>query len=205
MAKLVKVNGKMMHPKMAAALEQKKLAALIGTTLEDIFGFEVWDDSAEQTAERWLRAMHEFSPEQDIEFKFTTFDAKVNQMIYCGRIEFSSLCAHHLFPFYGHVHIAYIPNKLQVGLSKMPRLVKHFANRPQTQETMTAQIASYLKSNLAAQGVAVVVEGYHTCMSARGVREHNGVMVTSEMRGTFLTASEARQEFLAIMGREDRK
>lgn len=185
--------------KQAAANEREQLVERLGTVLEDIFGFEVWDDSAQLTADRWLRAMNEFSPEPDIDFKFTTFEAKVNQMIYCGRIEFSSLCAHHLFPFYGHVHIAYIPNKLQVGLSKMPRLVKHFANRPQTQETMTQQIASYLKGALAAQGVAVVVEGFHTCMSSRGVREHNGIMVTSEMRGTFLTASEARQEFLAIM------
>jgi len=202
MSKLTKYKGKLMNPKMAAQLERDALVTRLGAVLEDIFGFEVWDDSANETADRWLRAMQEFSPEPEIDFKFTTFEAKVNQMIYCGKIEFSSICAHHLFPFYGHVHIAYIPNQLQVGLSKMPRLVKHFANRPQTQETMTAQIASYLKKALAAQGVAVVVEGYHTCMSSRGVREHNGVMVTSEMRGTFLTASEARQEFLAIMSKE---
>lgn len=187
--------------KQAAVQEQQALIETLASVLEDIFGFDVWDDSASQTAERWLRAMQEFSPEPEIDFKFTTFEAKVNQMIYCGRIQFSSICAHHLFPFFGVAHIAYIPNKLQVGLSKMPRLVHHFANRPQTQETMTAQIASYLKSALAAQGVGVIVEGYHTCMSARGVREHDGVMVTSEMRGTFLTASEARQEFLAIMER----
>lgn len=193
------------NAKKAEAAEKEQLVVRLGAVLEDIFGFEVWDDSAEQTAERWLRAMHEFSPEPEIDFKFTTFPAKVNQMIYCGKIEFSSICGHHLFPFFGHAYIAYLPNELQVGLSKMPRLVKHFANRPQTQETMTQQIASYLKDKLAAQGVAVVVEGFHTCMSSRGVREHNGVMVTSEMRGTFLTASEARQEFLAIMAEDRRK
>lgn len=204
---VVAIASKRIRQKMAKqveVVEKEQLVTRLGAVLEDIFGFEVWDDSANATAERWLRAMQEFSPEADIDFKFTTFPAKVNQMIYCGRIQFSSLCAHHLFPFFGHVYIAYIPNQLQVGLSKMPRLVKHFANRPQTQETMTQQIASYLKKELAAQGVAVVVEGYHTCMSARGVREHDGVMVTSEMRGTFLTASEARQEFLAIMA-EDRR
>lgn len=184
--------------------EQANLENLVAATLEDIFGFEVWDDSALETARRWLRAMKEFSPEPDIDFKFTTFPAKVNELIYCGNIEFSSICAHHLFPFYGLVHIAYIPNKLQVGLSKMPRLVKHFACRPQTQETMTNSISSYLKNALAAQGVAVVVEGHHTCMSSRGVREHNGIMVTSDMRGTFLTASEARQEFLAVMAQNRR-
>jgi len=166
--------------------------------LTEIFGEDVWDDSAGQTAERWLRAMEEFAPQLNIDFKFTTFKATVNQLITVSDIEFSSLCAHHLFPFVGKAHVGYIPNKLQVGLSKIPRLVHYFATRPQTQERLTEQIASYLKHNLEAMGVAVVIEATHTCMSSRGVREHNGVMRTSEMRGVFLTAEAARAEFLRL-------
>lgn len=170
------------------------------SVLTGIFGTDCWDDSARRTAERWLAAMREFKPEADILFNFTTFPAYVNQLIVVKDIEFSSLCAHHLFPFVGKCHVGYIPNQLQVGLSKIPRLVHHFATRPQSQERLTEQIATYMKHELSAMGVAVVTEATHTCMSARGVREHNGVMICSEMRGVFLTASEARNEFLAAAG-----
>jgi GTP cyclohydrolase IA len=168
--------------------------------LQDCFGTECWDDSIEKTAERWLNAMAEFQPSESIDFSFTTFPATVNQLIVVSDIEFSSLCAHHLFPFVGKAYVGYIPNKLQVGLSKIPRLVHHFATRPQSQEKLTEQIASYLKHELQALGVAVVLEATHTCMSARGVREHNGMMRTSEQRGIFLTSAEARTEFLSLCG-----
>lgn len=167
--------------------------------LLSIFGNGVWDDSVQQTAARWIKAMNEFKPETDMDFKVTTFEAKVNQLIIVSNIEFSSLCAHHLFPFIGVAHVGYIPNKLQIGLSKIPRIVHHFATRPQTQEKLTSDVASFLKKKLEAMGVAVVIESQHTCMSARGVREHNGIMRTSEMRGVFLTASEAREEFLQLI------
>ena len=170
--------------------------------LLNTFGDEVWDDGVEKTAKRWLRAMHEFAPEPTLTFKLTTFEAKVNQMIVVNNIKFSSLCAHHLFPFTGRVHVGYLPNVLQVGLSKIPRLVHHYATRPQVQEQLTSQIATHLKKALSAQGVAVVIEAQHTCMSARGVREHDGIMVTSEMRGSFLTSAEARTEFLRLAGVE---
>jgi len=147
--------------------------------LTSIFGEEVWDDSARMTAERWLRAMVEFTPNGEIDFNLTTFSAKVNQMITVANIEFSSLCAHHLFPFVGKAHVGYLPNKLQIGLSKIPRIVHHFALRPCSQEELTYRIAHFLKAELQAQGVMVVVEATHTCMSARGVREHNGMMRTS--------------------------
>jgi len=169
--------------------------------LDGIFGDDVWDDSSNLTATRWLKAMKEFSPKGEMDFKVTTFLATVNQLITVADIEFSSLCAHHLFPFVGRCHVGYIPNKLQIGLSKIPRIVHHFATRPQTQEKLTENIATFLKHNLEAMGVAVVIEATHTCMSARGIREHNGVMRTSEMRGIFLTASEARREFLDLIGR----
>jgi len=173
----------------------------LSSTLEAIFGTDCWDDDIELTAARWLKAMKEFSPKGEMPFKITTFPAKVNQLIVVADIEFSSLCAHHLFPFVGKCHVGYIPNKLQIGLSKIPRIVHHFATGPQTQERLTEQIASFLKHELEAMGVGVVLESTHTCMSARGVREHNGVMRTSEMRGLFLTASEARKEFLSLIGK----
>jgi len=160
----------------------------------------VWDDNVRLTAERWIRAMIEFTPAEEMNFNVTTFEASVNQMIAVTGIEFSSLCAHHLFPFVGKAHVAYLPNKLQIGLSKIPRIVHHFALRPQTQERLTAQIATFLKKELQAQGVAVVLEATHTCMSARGVREHNGLMRTSEMRGAFLSNPAAKDEFLALVG-----
>jgi GTP cyclohydrolase I len=132
-------------------------------------------------------------------FSVTTFEATVNQLIVVKDIEFQSLCAHHLLPIMGVAHVGYLPNKLLIGVSKIPRIVDHFARRPQTQEVLTSQIASFLKHKLEAQGVAVVVEALHACMAGRGVRKHNGRMRTSEMRGIFLTSSSARSEFLEMV------
>jgi GTP cyclohydrolase I len=169
--------------------------------LTRIFGDEVWDDNVSQTAKRWLKAMQEFTPQKTMPFNLTVFPAQVNQMIVVCGIQFSSLCAHHLFPFVGECNVGYIPNRKQVGLSKIPRLVHWFATQPQSQEKLTQDIATFLKHELEAMGVAVVIEATHTCMSARGVREHNGIMRTSEMRGLFLTSSEARNEFLTLIAR----
>jgi len=178
----------------------KDTVMFLAQELESIFGTECWDDSAKRTAERWFAAMKEFTPSDELPFKFTTFPAIANQLIVVADIEFASLCAHHLFPYWGKVHVGYIPNELQVGVSKIPRLVHHYAKRPSVQEKLTRDIASYMKHELSAMGVAVVIEATHTCMSCRGVNEHNATMKTSEMRGVFLTASEARQEFLSLAG-----
>jgi GTP cyclohydrolase I len=167
--------------------------------LVDTFGEDVWDDSPEDTARRWLKAMGEFATKDEIDFNMTVFDADVNQMIVVPNIQFESLCAHHLFPFYGMAHVAYIPSTLMVGLSKIPRLVEHYAHRPNTQEQMTRNIASHLKSAVKAMGVAVIIEGVHTCMTTRGVKARNSIMRTSEMRGVFLTAPPARAEFLELI------
>lgn len=170
--------------------------------IRGIFGDDVWDDSARRTAERILSAWMEFAPiERD--FDFTVFPAEVNQMIVVDNIEFSSLCAHHLFPFYGVAHVGYIPNELMVGVSKIPRLVRWMARRPRTQEKLTADIASFMKHELKAMGVAVLIEARHTCMACRGVTSHNSVMRTSEMRGVYLTAPAAREEFLSIIKRRE--
>lgn len=175
------------------------LPILLEAFFVETFGDDVWDDSPYATVRRWMNAMREFTTKPGIDFNFTTFASDADQMIVVPNIEFESLCAHHLFPFYGVVHVGYIPNRLMVGLSKIPRLVRHYAHRPNTQEAFTANIASYLKNRLEAHGVAVLVEGHHTCMTTRGVKARNAIMRTSEMKGVFLTAPAARQEFLALI------
>lgn len=169
------------------------------TLLCDVFGDDIWDDSSHETALRVLKYWHEYVPQEQMEFGLTTFPTEVNQLIVVNNIEFSSMCAHHLLPFWGIAHVGYIPNRLAVGLSKVPRVVDHFARKPQMQERLTAEIASFLKRRLHPQGVAVVIIAKHTCMACRGVRKHNGHMTTSEMRGVFLTAQSARSEFLQLI------
>lgn len=184
----------MARPKKVATLE-----GMLAAFLSENFGDKVWDDSVEMTAQRWLKAMKEFHTTSIMDFNTTTFEATVNQLILVKDIQFGALCAHHLFPFEGVVHVGYIPNKLMIGVSKIPRIVHHFSKRPCTQETLTRAIASYLKDVTEAHGVAVVINGQHTCMSCRGIKERSASMVTSEMRGVFLTSAEARSEFLTFV------
>ena len=172
---------------------------MVSTLLTDIFGLEVWDDSVERTAHRVLTYWTNHRPSDELDFELTAFPTKVNQLIVVNNIEFSSLCAHHLLPFWGIVHVGYIPNDQAVGLSKIPRVVDHFSHRPQMQERLTAEIATFLKRELRPMGVAVVMIAKHTCMACRGVRKHNGHMTTSEMRGVFITGAEARMEFLHLI------
>lgn len=180
------------------------MATQLTELLVDIFGLDVWDDSPEVTAERVIRYWKEYEPhdisELDRVIKAFPAGDEAAQLVMVKDIEFSSMCAHHLLPFMGKVYVGYIPHELMIGLSKIPRIVDHFATRPQTQERLTNQIASYLKHAVSAKGVAVVIESQHTCMACRGVRKHNGSMVTSEMRGVFLTAEAARLEFLSLIG-----
>jgi len=166
--------------------------------LLSVFGEHGWDDSALDTARRVVRYWHEFHQHEST-FVFTCFPTVVNQLIVVKDIEFSSLCSHHLLPFYGVAHVGYIPNKLMVGLSKIPRLVDWCAHHPNTQEALTASIASFMKDKLAAMGVAVVINSRHTCMACRGAKAFNASMITSEMRGVFLTSGEARSEFLELI------
>lgn len=116
--------------------------------------------------------------------KVTTFSAKGDsQIVTVLGIDYHSLCEHHLVPFYGQVHIGYLADRKLAGLSKFARVVDYYAARPQIQEVMTDQIASYLKEVLEPRGLIVVVEGHHMCMSARGVKKQNHMTVTSAIRG----------------------
>lgn len=180
-----------------AALTLNEMLAL---RLTEIFGFDCWDDSANATASRVLKAWEEFAPvEQD--FKVTTFDKTSDSMVVVTGIEYSSLCAHHLFPMYGIAHIGYVPHLKMIGLSKIPRLVRWLTHKPTTQETSTEAIARSLMDALQAKGVAVVLEASHTCMICRGVEAHNTSMVTSRMKGIMLTSPPTREEFFEVVRR----
>jgi len=124
------------------------------------------------------------------------FDVAYDEMVVVRDIEFSSLCEHHLLPFIGHAHVAYIPNDKIIGLSKIPRIVDLFARRLQVQERLTRQIADCLEETLHPRGVAVVVEATHMCTFMRGVRKAEARMVTSAMCGIFKENSKTRAEFL---------
>jgi GTP cyclohydrolase I len=126
------------------------------------------------------------------------FEESHNNMVLVKDIELYSLCEHHLLPFFGKAHVAYIPNGKIVGLSKVARLVEVFARRFQVQERLTEQIAQALWDTTEPQGVAVVVEAYHLCMMMRGVEKQNSKTITSAMRGIFLEDHRTRDEFLRL-------
>ena len=130
------------------------------------------------------------------------FAERYNEMVIVKDIDFYSLCEHHLVPFYGKCHIAYIPNGKIVGLSKLPRVVEVFARRLQVQERLTQQIADTLFKYLKPQGVGVVIEARHLCMMMRGVEKQNSVATTSAMLGTFRHDVKTRNEFLTLLDRE---
>lgn len=119
------------------------------------------------------------------------------EMVVVKDIDFYSMCEHHMLPFYGRAHVAYIPDGKVVGLSKIPRIVEMFARRLQIQEQMTSQIADFIQETLQPQGVAVVVEGAHMCAMMRGVKKVNTTMTTSRMLGLFRENDKTRTEFLA--------
>lgn len=134
--------------------------------------------------------------------RLTTFPNQegYTAMVMEKEIPFYSMCAHHFVPFYGHGHIAYIPNERIVGLSKLPRLLEFFARRPQLQERLTEQVAGVLEAELKPQGVMVVIEARHLCVEMRGVKKPGAVTVTSAIRGIFLQKA-VREEFLDLLRR----
>jgi GTP cyclohydrolase I len=129
------------------------------------------------------------------------FEERYDAMIVVRDIEFFSLCEHHLLPFMGRVHVAYLPKGRVIGLSKIPRIVDMFARRLQVQERMTRQIAEFIDEILQPLGTAVVVEGLHLCATMRGVKKRDARMTTSSMKGAFRNSLATRQEFLANISR----
>jgi GTP cyclohydrolase I len=131
------------------------------------------------------------------------FDEDHHNMVIVKDIEMYSMCEHHMLPFFGKVHVAYIPNGKIVGLSKLPRVVEIFARRLQVQERLTEQIARALMDVLEPQGVGVVIEAAHLCMMMRGVEKQNSRTITSAMKGVFLSDLGAREEFLGLVRGRD--
>jgi GTP cyclohydrolase I len=128
-----------------------------------------------------------------------TFTQKYDEMVVVDRIDFASLCEHHLLPFFGQAHVAYLPQGKIVGLSKLARVVEALSRRPQVQERMTEDLADLIMEELGARGVGVIVEATHTCMSIRGVRKASSRTTTSAMRGIFQSNPATRAEFLALV------
>ena len=149
------------------------------------------------TALAWLTRGYEMDVEHVV--NGALFDAEgATNMIMVRDIELYSLCEHHMLPFFGRAHIAYIPNGSIVGLSKLPRIVEVFARRLQVQERLTEQIASALHDVLKPMGVGVVIEAYHLCMMMRGVEKQNSKTITSAVRGSFRSDQRTREEFLTL-------
>tara|TARA_B100001123_G_scaffold426196_1_gene540019 strand:- start:6538 stop:7137 length:600 start_codon:yes stop_codon:yes gene_type:complete len=140
-----------------------------------------------------------YSADVDAVLNGALFTVDYSEMVIVKDIDFYSLCEHHLLPFFGKCHIAYIPRKQVIGLSKLPRLVEVFSRRLQIQERMTNQIAETIKTKINPLGVAVVVEGTHLCMSMRGVQKQNSFAVTSAMLGAFRDHARTRMEFLELI------
>jgi GTP cyclohydrolase I len=131
------------------------------------------------------------------------FNEKYDEMVLVKNIDFYSLCEHHMLPFYGKVHVAYIPDGKIIGLSKIPRLVEVFSRRLQVQERMTQEIADTLENYLQPKGVAVVAEAFHMCMMMRGVQKQNSSATTSAVHGVFKEDARTRSEFINLISHKN--
>jgi GTP cyclohydrolase I len=157
-----------------------------------------------KTPERVAKALRfltgGYEQDVDVVINDALFSVEYHEMVIVKDIDFYSLCEHHLLPFFGRCHVAYIPRDKVIGLSKLPRLVEVFSRRLQVQERLTNQIAETITAKLNPLGVAVVIEASHLCMLMRGVEKQNSKALTSAMRGVFRTDARTRTEFLNLLG-----
>jgi GTP cyclohydrolase I len=186
--------------------EQKRIVQIaehVGAIL-DLLHLDRKDPNLTGTPERVAKMYFEMfhGLVEGAEPTITTFPNEENYqaMVMERDIPFYSMCAHHLVPFYGHAHIAYIPNRRIVGLSKLPRILEFYAKRPQIQERLTEQVADYLATQLQPLGAMVVVEARHLCVEMRGVKKPGALTITSAIRGCF-EDRKVRGEFLNLLGR----
>ncbi len=190
--------------------DRSQFGGLLNSSIEDSFRNIIEAVGEDPTREGLLKTPHRAAEA----FKFLTkgYDQNIEQllnnavfsetyddMVVVKGTEFYSLCEHHLLPFYGRVHVGYIPDGKIIGLSKIPRLIEMFARRLQVQERLTKEIAEALENALHPKGVAVVVEGMHMCMMMRGVEKQHASMITSHMMGTFRNDRATRQEFMSLV------
>ena len=152
-----------------------------------------------RVANAWDFFSRGYTQDLDAIINNAIFAEDYDEMVTIKDIDYFSLCEHHMRPFFGRAHIAYIPNGKIIGLSKVPRIVDMFSRRLQVQERMTQQVAESLQMVLSPKGVAVVLEGEHMCMQMRGVEKQNSYATTSSMKGIFLQDSRTREEFLNII------
>ncbi len=188
---------------MADALDPTDgIPGLITSLLKEL-GEDPGRDGLAKTPERVARAMRFFTSGYAQDPRETLvgalFDVEYDEMVLVREIDFYSLCEHHLVPFFGRVHVAYIPDRKVLGLSKIPRLVEIYSRRLQVQERMTMQIAQTLNAVLQPKGVGVVVEAKHLCMMMRGVQKQNSSAITSSLLGEFETDPKTRSEFMGLL------
>jgi GTP cyclohydrolase I len=193
---LLNENKEGAKPETVASL-MRKIIALVGEDPER--------EGLKKTPERYEKALKFLTSgyHQNVDHLLNgaTFSVCYDEMVVVKDIEFFSLCEHHLLPFFGKAHIAYLPSKKVIGLSKVARLVNMYARRLQIQERMTNQIARALEEKIAPQGVGVIIEARHLCMQMRGVEKQHGQAVTSAMLGAFRENKQTRDEFLALVGK----
>ena len=181
-------------------------AALIQSyaSILDTVGEDISREGLEKTPERAAKAMQFLTQGYELDaaeiIKSAMFKEDYSEMVIVKDIEVYSMCEHHILPFFGKAHVAYIPNGYVVGLSKLPRVVDVFARRLQVQERLTDQILHAIQENLNPLGVAVVIEAAHMCMMMRGVQKQNSMTTTSAFTGEFKNA-ETRSEFLSLIGK----
>jgi GTP cyclohydrolase I len=172
-------------------------------TLLDELGEDPERDGLERTPLRVAKSLRFLTSgyQQDAEtlLNGALFDVTYDEMVLVKDIDFYSMCEHHMLPFFGRIHVGYIPNGKVVGLSKIPRLVGMFARRLQVQERLTMQIAETIEQQLHPKGVAVVAESIHLCMKMRGVEQQNAFAVTSSLKGVFQEDSKTRNEFMDLI------
>ena len=188
--------------RLCAAVTQKQkdeLAALVRRQME-LLGEDPQREGLRRTPIRVAEAMdfltRGYTLDPNTVLNDALFQTKSDEMVIVKDIDFYSLCEHHMLPFFGKCHIAYIPRKKVIGLSKLPRLVEVYARRLQIQERMTYEIAQTVKKLINAQGVGVVIEAQHLCMMMRGVEKQNSYAITSAMLGAFRNDPRTRSEFL---------
>ena len=191
----------------AVAIEMRRAAGLTTQELYRELLSRLVDDPARdglaETPERVEKAMafltQGYAMDVATVLNGALFEVDYDEMVMVWDVEFYSLCEHHLLPFFGKVHVAYVPRGKVIGLSKIPRLVEMYSRRLQVQERLTTQIADAIVEAIAPQGVGVIVEAQHLCMMMRGVEKQHSATVTSAMRGVFKTQMQTRNEFLSLV------
>ena len=200
--KMTKPTELILHDNSNLELPQESIADLVRKMIAQV-GEDPNREGLRKTPERFEKAFKfltsGYHQHLDSVLNGATFSVAYDEMVVVKDIEFFSLCEHHLLPFFGKAHVAYLPNKRVLGLSKIARLVNMFARRLQIQERMTSQIAQAIGEKISPEGVGVIIEARHLCMQMRGVEKQHGQAVTSAMLGSFRHNKQTRDEFLSLV------